>query len=260
MVKIINNSHDSVNAVNLSNKINFKNVIDKQFFQRVYSIPNNTYLNRLKSIKLNNQTTILDAGCGFGQWTRGISDLNKNVFAMDLDYYRVNITKKIITEYQKDNVYLNSGSIENLPYRNNIFDAIFSYSVIYWTDYKKSLKEFYRVLKPKGFIYFVANGIGWSIFNLVTGHSSASDYNARKVAIDTIFQTIRYSFTGKKKKNSSLFLSPKKVSNFMRNIGFKNVMVAEEGHLQLLDNVKSSSFYPKRYLGLDNVFEIWGEK
>ena len=260
MVKIINNSHDSVNAINLSNKINFKNVIDKQFFQRVYSTPNNTYLNRLKSIKLNNQTTILDAGCGFGQWTRGISDLNKNVFAMDLDYYRVNITKKIITEYQKDNVYLNSGSIENLPYRNNIFDAIFSYSVIYWTDYKKSLKEFYRVLKPKGFIYFVANGIGWSIFNLVTGHSSASDYNARKVAIDTIFQTIRYSFTGKKKKNSSLFLSPKKVSNFMRNIGFKNVMVAEEGHLQLLDNVKSSSFYPKRYLGLDNVFEIWGEK
>jgi len=260
MGKIIDNSDDRLDVLTLSNKINFKNVIDKQFFQRVFSTPNTIYLNRLKSIKLKNKTTVLDAGCGFGQWTRGISDLNTNVFAMDLDYYRVSITKKIIADYQKENVYLNSGSIENLSFRNDVFDAIFSYSVIYWTDYKKSLREFYRVLKPKGFVYFVANGLGWSIFNLFSGHSSASDYNARKVAIDTIFQTFRYSLTGKKKKNSSLFLSPKKVSDFMRNIGFKNVMIAEEGHLKLLDNVKTSSFYPKKYFGLDNVFEIWGEK
>jgi len=252
-------SDDNYVLDTFTNKLQFTSELEKQFFTRIYTTPREVYDSRIKQINFIDKKNVLDAGCGYGQWTISLSNFNKNVCAIDLDPNKLKIAKKISTLESKYPLY-GVGNIENLPFNDNQFDAVFSYSVIYWTDYKKSLREFYRVLKPKGFIYFVANGLGWSIFNLFSGHSSASDYNARKVAIDTIFQTFRYSLTGKKKKNSSLFLSPKKVSDFMRNIGFKNVMIAEEGHLKLLDNVKTSSFYPKKYFGLDNVFEIWGEK
>ncbi len=244
----------------LINNLNFESEIDKQFFKRVYSTPKNIYKDRLSLIGFEKKEKILDAGCGFGQWTRVLSELNENIYAVDSEHYRVNIAKQILKINNRENVSFHVGSIESLPFDDDIFDAIISYSVIYWTDFKKSLKEFYRVLKPNGVVYFVANESGWYLYNLVTGHSSASDYNARIYAIQTFFSTIKYFITGKKSKNSSLILSRRSLSKFMKSIGFRKIICAEEGHIQIKKNVELHPFYPKKFLGLANVFEIWAEK
>jgi len=253
-------SNNSSDTESLANNLNFESEIDKQFFKRVYSTPKNIYKERLSLIGFENKEKILDAGCGFGQWTRILSELNENIYAMDSEYYRINIAKKILKINNRENISFHVGSIENLPFADDTFDAIISYSVIYWTDFKKSLKEFYRVLKPNGVVYFVANETGWYIYNLITGHSSTSDYNARTYAIKTFFSTLKYFITGKKSKGSSLIMSRRSLSKFMKSIGFRKIIYAEEGHIQIKKDVEPHPFYPKRFLGLPNVFEIWAEK
>ena len=87
-------SNNSSDTESLANNLNFESEIDKQFFKRVYSTPKNIYKERLSLIGFENKEKILDAGCGFGQWTRILSELNENIYAMDSEYYRINIAKK----------------------------------------------------------------------------------------------------------------------------------------------------------------------
>ncbi len=244
---------------NLVEDFKFSSDIDKQFFIRVFSTSATTYKNRLSALKFENMNKILDAGCGFGQWTLALSEFNNMVYAIDSELGKIRIAKEISKLNFKNNYSFQAGSIEKLPFNNNEFDAIFSYSVIYWTDFKKSIKEFFRVLKPGGKLYFVGNGLGWSIYNILTGHSSANDYNARKHALGTIFETIKYSITKKRKPGQAIILSPKSLSTYMKSLGFNKVIYSPEGYLSFNDT-KTHSFYKKKYLGLTNVFEIWASK
>lgn len=253
------NSKIPSNIQKLAKNISFQNEIDKQFFIRVFSTPSNIYKNRLSAIKFENFNKVLDAGCGFGQWTLALSELNNMTHAIDSDLKKIQIAKEISKLNKKNNCSFQAGSVEKLPFKNDEFDAIFSYSVIYWTDFKKSIKEFFRVLKPEGKLYFVANGLGWSIYNILTGHSSAKKYNARKQSLTTIFETIKYSITKRRKPGQAIVLSPNLLSSFMKSIGFSKIIYSPEGHLSF-QNVKPHSFYSKKYLGLTNVFEIWASK
>jgi len=256
----MNTKNSILDTEELANNLKFESEIDKQFFKRVYSTPKKIYKDRLSVIGFEKKEKILDAGCGFGQWTGALSELNEKIYAIDLESNRIKITKKISKLNNRNNIFFHVGSIENLPFAENTFDGIISYSVIYWTDFKNSLKEFYRVLKPNGVVYFVANESGWYLYNLLTGHSSASDYNSRSYAVKTFFSTIKYYLTGKKSKNSSLILSKKSISKFMKSIGFKKIVYAEEGYIQIKKGIEPHPFYPKKFLGLPNVFEIWAEK
>jgi len=245
----------------LSANFQFNSEIDKQFFERVYSTPSWVYKNRLSLLKINNKNNILDAGCGFGQWSLALSSLNKKIHAIDADFDKITIAKSILQLNNKNNISYHVGNIECLPFNDQIFDAIICYSVIYRTDYKKSIKEFFRVLKPDGIVYVVANGLGWYLYNLITGHSSAKDFHARIHSLQTIFASIEYYLTGKRKnRNGNIVLSPKSFSRYMQSVGFTEVVSGEEGHLQFNETIKPHPFYPKRFLGLTNVFEIWGKK
>ena len=237
-----------------------KKEIARQFFKRVYSTPIHVYKERLSLIQFENKEMVLDAGCGFGQWSLGLSHLNKKIHSIDINQNLVMTTKKILELENKKNVSLYVGSIENLPFEDNSFDAIMCYSVIYQTNFKESIKEFYRILKPDGIIYIVANGFGWYLYNLLTGHSSASDFDARKHSLQTIFGSIEYYLTGKRKKNSSLILSPKLISKYMKSTGFKKIVYGAEGHIQLKNSIKPRPFYRKNFLQFTNVFEVWAMK
>jgi len=244
----------------LIKNLTLESEIDRQFFKRVYSTPLHIYEERLSLLQFENKEMVLDAGCGFGQWSLGLSQLNKKIHAIDINQNLVMTTKKILELENQKNISLYAGSIENLPFEDNTFDAILCYSVIYRTNFKESIKEFHRVLKPEGIVYIVANGFGWYLYNLLTGHSSASDFDARKHSLQTIFASIKYYLTGKRKKNSSLILSPKLISKYMKSTGFKKIVFGAEGHIQLKNSIKPHPFYRKNFFQFTNVFEVWATK
>lgn len=254
------NSNTEFSSKEIKGQFKFENAIDKQFFERVYSKSLTIYEKRLSQISMNAKNLVLDAGCGFGQWTIALSHLNEFVVGIDADIKKVKIAKLKAQMENAKNISFEIGSIEHLPFNDESFDAIICYSVIYRTNFKKSLKEFYRILKPNGVVYIVTNSLGWYLFNLITGHSSASDFNARIHSIQSIYHSMKYKFRKKiDKSKGDLFLSPALFSREMTSIGFKKILIQPEGHISLKGKQKLA-FYPKKFLGLTNVFELLAEK
>ena len=240
----------------LEQNVDFKSVENLEFFKRVHATPTEIYEQRLKQIKFHNNEQILDAGCGFGQWTLPLSSLNKNVIGFDLSIDRVKITNILKSKMNVTNLSLVSSITEQIPFKNNSFDCIFCYSVIYSTNYEKTLKEFFRILKPNGKLYLVTNDLGWYLKLLFSNHNSTIDYSSRKKA----YNVLKYhllSFFRKQNQKIDVFLPPKKLINSLKKIGFKEIILDSEGKIN--SNSKSSSFYSD-FMGFRCVYEVISKK
>jgi methylase of polypeptide subunit release factors len=66
------------------------------FFARMYSEGLGRYFKRLERIKFQNLKSVLDAGCGYGQWAIALSMMNQRVLACDIDQDRLLFLEKLI--------------------------------------------------------------------------------------------------------------------------------------------------------------------
>ncbi len=117
---------------------------DKKFHLPFYLF-NKTVLN---FINPKSGSIILDVGCGTGILLNQLFLLNKNLqlYGLDISSEMIKIAKNKLKE-----VEIKKGSASNLPYKNNIFDYVFcANSFHHYLNSEQSLKEMFRVLKPKG--------------------------------------------------------------------------------------------------------------
>lgn len=91
-----------------------------------------------------NKGKILDMGCGTGRHV--LEDENHEFYGIDFSDEMVKIAKK---KKQKSKFFVSS--LENLPFKDNFFDAAIYISVLHCLENKgkreKSLRELFRVLK-----------------------------------------------------------------------------------------------------------------
>ena len=104
---------------------------------------------------------VLDAGCGVGNWTLALGLYFKNVTALEYSEDRLRFSKYIFEKLNIPSIKPIHGSIESLPFEDESFDAVFCNGVIFLTDYKTALREFFRVLKPGGSLYVGYDGLAW---------------------------------------------------------------------------------------------------
>ncbi len=100
--------------------------------------------------KLPKKSKVLDVGCGPGRESNYLS--NHGFQAVGVD-----VSEKMLTIYRQVNPDFKSylASMLNLPFNNDIFDAIWTARAIIHIkkeDLATVFHEFYRVLKPKGII------------------------------------------------------------------------------------------------------------
>jgi ubiquinone/menaquinone biosynthesis C-methylase UbiE len=233
---------------------------DRDFLKRVYGRGLEFYMNRLKAIDFVGFAHVLDAGCGFGQWSLALSVLNKRVSAIDRNKIRLEIGSRIAEEFTASNISFLVGSLEEVPHKNSSFDAIWCYSSIYQTNYYKTLREFYRLLRRKGLVYISANDWGWHVYNIIVNHNPSRDFSSRRYAVKTMLNTLRYSLTNKYVSNVDLVMPKNTTVNLMKNVGFKNVNSGGEGCIVRNPDYERKPIYPSRYAGLNNVYEIIGER
>lgn len=82
----------------------------------------------------------LDVGCGTGLLNTKVS----NLIGMDISLGMLEIAKKTGQKVVQ-------AESENIPFKDEIFDVVFSFSVLQSSDnLNKSVKEIKRVLKPRG--------------------------------------------------------------------------------------------------------------
>lgn len=239
----------------------FGNDRDVDFLKRVYDTPDNIYKDRLLAIDFTNKENVLDAGCGFGQWTVALARLNTNIKAIDVDSKRIKIASEISNRLNIHNIKYLQSSIDSTPFEDNFFDAVFSYSVIFFTDYIKTFKEISRVLKPGGRFYFCVNDLGWYIYNLIDIHKPSSDFDPRQMAINAINNTIQYYAKSVDYKSGEQIAMPLNiVEKEIQNCGFKVIDIKGEGKINLnVGNVPKSFFAEEKY-GLPSVYEVLCEK
>ena len=106
-----------------------------------------------KKIRLSPDVLVLDAGCGIGGSSRLLAkQFNCKVIGVDLADRFIE-TATFLTHYTKleNNVAFQQGSVLDLPFENNTFDAILCQHILMNIEDKSTaVKEFFRVLKQGG--------------------------------------------------------------------------------------------------------------
>lgn len=111
----------------------------------------------IEAIQLADYDTILEIGFGNGKFFEKLfSKANHlNISGIDFSAEMVKEAKKNNQSFiQSNQLQLEFGNSNKLPFLDNSFDKVFCINVIYfWEHPEKHLQEIYRVLKPKGKLY-----------------------------------------------------------------------------------------------------------
>lgn len=111
-------------------------------------------INKLaEAINLPKNSHILDAGCGEGYTAIYIAKhYQYNVTGIDLlDFNITRANKRAVKENLKQKTNFCVMNYEHLLYSDNTFDGVYTLeTLVHAQNYKRALKEFYRVLKPEG--------------------------------------------------------------------------------------------------------------
>ncbi len=228
---------------------------DISFLERVYETPESVYSGRCQAIGFSGLEKVLDAGCGFGQWSMALSKNNTSVYATDISDDRIRICEKLRAEMQIDNCLFKVAPLDKQPFENAFFDAVFCYGAIFIADPVSVLAEFARILKPGGRLYFTANGFGYTLnlwFNLP---NKTADYDPRQYAVYAMQNTIDY-FAGKVKGKGQIIIEKTHATEMCKAAGFSVMKIASEGTIDLSGAGLIKPFFPGEYFGFDGVYEV----
>lgn len=234
---------------------------DKLFIKRVFSQGIDTYIDRLEAIGFTKKSKILDAGCGYGQWSIALATLNDYVYSCDLSLSRINFLKSLHNKLGIKNLSTFQSQLNPLPFPSSTFDAVFCYGVIFLTKWEDTLKEFHRVLKPDGKIYVNANGLGWYVFLWNSEHNKTEDYDPKRVASNALIETLSYQRDNILPPGCRTVIEPDELKEVLSKTGFSNVQSGDEGTLHLdTTKKKPKVFFKRNYQDLVGIHEAVASK
>lgn len=219
------------------------------FCERVWNTKQDIYIKKLDELGFNNMNSVLDAGGGCGQWTNALAVLNKHVDYVEPDLQRVDIAKSKISH---PNVSYFNCPIENFNFKQESYNGIFCYSMIYFCDLEKTLSSFYESLNIGGKLYICSNNIDYYFHNIVNDHNSNQYFNAKDNAFITIKNALMYHQNKHQVNEYPVIYSDCFLVDKLEQIGFQNITVGHEGDL----SGKDYSFYPPEKFGYKSVYEI----
>jgi len=158
------------------------------------------YVNYFENNLPDNDSKILDVGCGGGKFLKYLSEINDSYILYGLDHSSemIKLSKKINTQAIAQNrLRIIQGSVSNISIENDYLDLITAFETVqFWPDIEKSFLEIARVLLNGGQFTIInryppKNSKWWNIAKI----KSDKDYidkleNAgfRQVTIDLKFK------------------------------------------------------------------------
>jgi SAM-dependent methyltransferase len=224
---------------------------DKEFFRIEVEERNfEDYLKRIKAIDFCGKARVLDCACGIGQWTLALALENKYVEGIDINTSRLFLARHLAEINNVQNIHYSYGNMEQLPYAGEEFDNIFCYGALMFSDCKKTMREFARVLKKRGRIYICANAAGWYTHLLINKglrNKSVGDIRmATKILLRHLIGRDRLP----------VLLSKAKIITLANMSGLELVEFDHEGSIIIGHEIEEVRvFYPQRPFGLTTVFE-----
>lgn len=136
----------------------YQNIFKNEASHFYYVGMHHNIINLLKkSLPKKRNNIILDAGCGTGLLMKKMQTFGE-VFGVD-------ISNTALEFAQKRNLKnLKLSSVTKLPFKKERFNAVLSIDVLYHQRVKsdeKAIREFYKVLKPKGILILKLPAFNW---------------------------------------------------------------------------------------------------
>jgi len=140
-----------------------------ELIERSYQTPEivNQRLRTLAALALTSGESVLDAGCGTGL----LLELEALAVGREGRAEGVDFSDDMLAHARTrcgglEQVNLQQGSVENLPFEDASFDALScTQTLLYVKDMDQALKEFYRLLKPRGRIAIIETDWSGAIIN-----------------------------------------------------------------------------------------------
>jgi ubiquinone/menaquinone biosynthesis C-methylase UbiE len=218
------------------------------------------YGKRITALNFRNMGRVLDAGCGYGQWSLVLSENNRWITAVDINAGALEIAREAARQKRRENIAFIRGDLHDLDFPSSVFEGIFCYGVWMFTREDRVLSEFSRVLKPGGVLYICSDGPAWPLYRFIKWGIGKPDiriaYSSCRIVWDTFFYgKIRKEFTQKR-----TFLSEKRVKKLLKANHIETVHFGSDGSF---GNPGGSMFHPpygKKLLGMYRDFEVLGRK
>lgn len=148
----------------------------------------------VEQVNENEEPLILDAGCGDGVHLKALHEdlLNSRLYGIDISLAGLNLCKARIG----DNVKLVQASVDRIPFRNDLFDIIYSYGVVAYTpDPKKTFKELVSKIKKNGllgiWIFPRTKGLAGFLFNVIRSWCKLTGKYGTALAANSIVPFLR---------------------------------------------------------------------
>jgi ubiquinone/menaquinone biosynthesis C-methylase UbiE len=243
----------------------FVSVSDYSFFHRVFETPYGIYLERNRRSGLTGNDRVLDAGCGYGQWSLALAESNRHVVSLDLDPERIELLRRLKLALGRGSIQEVVGRLECIPFPDSSFDLVFCYSAIYFGDWRKSVAELVRVTKSGGSIYINSNAIGWYLYNLI----SARDPNGgratslKRMALRAIGMSYISRFGFPNVEGYQSVISSRRLCRQLQESGTRIEGIAGDGCLGVSvprESHRSLSFFDTKKYGFESVYEVLAKK
>lgn len=114
----------------------------------------NLITSTITSLNLKPSATILDVGCGTGQILIALKNYT-NIYGIDYQKKAVAICRS------KGLKNVSVGNAQKTKYPSNFFDCLIVLDVLEHVNEEQALSEFYRILKPKGFLIITVPAYQW---------------------------------------------------------------------------------------------------
>jgi ubiquinone/menaquinone biosynthesis C-methylase UbiE len=125
---------------------------------------------RIMEIRKKTGPRLLDIGCGTGFIINLAKDIYDEIHGID-----VSIEMLQMVDTSGGNIRLHNIEAENLPFENEYFDVVTAYAVLHhFKDYKKVLKEAFKVLNKNGVLYIDLEP-NKKYFDLVSRYKNSTD-------------------------------------------------------------------------------------
>jgi ubiquinone/menaquinone biosynthesis C-methylase UbiE len=226
------------------------------FLKRVYRHGLSRYGARIKAVGLAGRAHVLDAGCGLGQWTLALASECARTIGIDVARERVAVCRLLAQAGGRDNADFVVGSLEQLPFATGSFDGAISYSVLYFTDYRRAIAEIGRVLRSGGLFYLSTNGVGRYLYDVVHNPHPAADFHPRAYGLRSLMNTLLGRRVGLSAQSGTAAMSPKGTVRALQSAGFEIVAWGPEGSLGTGD----AAMQRASYWGITTVFDVLARK
>jgi SAM-dependent methyltransferase len=220
----------------------------------IFQFDEQHYRQRVDMAGFQGGDLVLDAGCGYGQWSAVLAEHNRRVIGIDHNPLMVEAAKIYAERQQLRNVSFEHQALPRLTFPDNSFDYIWCWSVLMFVPLDQTMCEFRRVLKPNGKILIgCLNGIGRWLYK--AWHALKPPRNW------PVFRACMRSLRVGHRADAGLsYFTPRRCRRVCQEHGFDLVAVGLDGSIDVTGQKRRLPMFPERFLGFRQNLEFIGAK